>query len=60
MNTKEKLKMNYVSPLIEVSNVQLENTIAAGSARVRTGDVNGSAYEVWEDETEDDKRGIIW
>jgi len=56
MNTNQ-LKYIYVSPKIEVTNVELEQGIAAGSAPGNT--ISNDPQESW-DQADDDNRLINW
>lgn len=42
---KEREKMKYVSPKMEIFQVEFEQSIAAGSANINTGSDSGSANQ---------------
>lgn len=52
-------KEEYVSPEIEISLVEVEQGIAAGSAIVLPPDSGGVIQENWNDDSNDD-RGVEW
>ncbi|WP_118195470.1 hypothetical protein [Albibacterium indicum] len=49
----------YLSPDIQVINLELEHSIAAGSAEVTPTNMNGTILEEWEEDP-DDNRTFEW
>ncbi|MCT1531310.1 MULTISPECIES: hypothetical protein [Sphingobacterium] len=53
------MEKKYVSPLIEVNNIHLEEGIAAGSAFVRPQNGNDEVIEQWYEDDQESK-SIDW
>ncbi|PUB34426.1 hypothetical protein C8J95_10290 [Elizabethkingia sp. YR214] len=56
---KTDCRENYASPTLSFSFIEMENGIAAGSAKVIPPDASGKVQEEWENGT-DDNRTIDW
>lgn len=52
-------KRPYVSPDVKVLDIELEHSIAAGSAEVTPTNINGTIMEEWEEDP-DDNRTFDW
>ncbi|WP_165799045.1 hypothetical protein [Sphingobacterium corticibacter] len=57
MNTK--VRRTYLAPTLDIFIVELENSIAAGSAQVVVQSANQDVDHVWESNIADD-REIYW
>ncbi len=57
MNTN--MKKTYVSPKMDIFNIELEQGIAAGSANVTPGDNTQTVQHEW-DVAPDDTRSLDW
>lgn len=53
------IKRNYLSPRIEATQIELEEGVAAGSATVRSMDMNDRVKEEWQQD-DTDYRVIEW
>lgn len=53
------IKRNYLSPRINTTHIELEEGVAAGSATVRTMDMNEKVKEEWQQD-DTDYRVIEW
>ncbi|WP_407481827.1 hypothetical protein [Elizabethkingia meningoseptica] len=49
----ETQKKEYTAPQMEVTLINMEEGVAAGSARVVPTDLNDKVYEQWDTNTED-------
>jgi len=49
----------YESPEIRVINVELEHSIAAGSAKISPKNSSGQVFESWQEDV-DDTRTVEW
>ncbi len=56
---KTDCRKNYVPPTLSLSLIEMENGIAAGSAKVIPPDNGGKVQEEWQNGT-DDNRTIDW
>jgi hypothetical protein len=56
---KQDCRKNYVPPTLSLSLIEMENGIAAGSAKVIPPDSGGKVQEEWQNGT-DDNRTIDW
>ncbi|WP_407480803.1 hypothetical protein [Elizabethkingia meningoseptica] len=52
-------KEEYRSPMIEISLIEMEQGVAAGSARVLPADLGNNIQEMWLEDSSDD-RTIEW
>lgn len=55
-NETPALKRRYVTPQLFITYLELECSIAAGSATVRTQGANHDVYETWDVEMDDNRR----
>lgn len=56
---KTDYRENYIPPTLSLSFIEMENGIAAGSAKVIPPDSGGKVQEEWDNGT-DDNRTIDW
>ncbi len=61
MNSTEtgQEKRAYIAPTLEVTIIEMEQGIAAGSATVKPGNLSGTVSHEWETDPERDE-GIDW
>lgn len=52
-------KRAYIAPTLEVTIIEMEQGIAAGSATVKPGNLSGTVSHEWETDPERDE-GIDW
>lgn len=52
-------KRAYITPTLEVTIIEMEQGIAAGSATVKPGNLSGTVSHEWETDPERDE-GIDW
>jgi hypothetical protein len=56
---KVMIKMNYISPRMETTQIELEEGLAAGSATVRTPNASNQVTQEWQQD-DTDYRVIEW